>query len=107
MGPLLERYHVFVCPTIAVPAVAADHDPYDSEFTICGKPADARSGWIMTYPFNVLGRLPVMALPSGRAGNGVPTGIQIVARGYDDKRCFRAAYAYEATAGRIGIVDPL
>jgi amidase len=107
MGPLLERYHVFVCPTTAVPAVAADHDPYDSEFTICEKPADARSGWIMTYPFNMLSRLPVMALPSGCAASGAPTGIQVVTRSYDDKRCFRAAYAYEATAGRIGIVDPL
>lgn len=106
MGPLLERYHLFVCPTTAVPAVAADHNPYDPDFTIDGTPADARSGWIMTYPFNVLGRMPVMAVPSGRASNGVPTGIQIVARSYDDKRCFRAAYAYEAARERIGIIDP-
>lgn len=106
MGPLLERYHLFVCPTTAVPAVAADHDPYATDFTIDGKPVDARSGWIMTYPFNVLGRLPVMALPSGRACNGVPTGIQIIARSYDDKRCFQAAYAYEAARERIGIVEP-
>ena len=107
MGPILGRYHLFVCPTTAVPAVAADHDPYASDFMIDGKPADARSGWIMTYPFNVLGRLPVMAVPSGRARNGVPTGIQIVARSYDDKRCFQAAYAYEAARGRIGIVEPV
>ena len=106
MGPLLERYHLFVCPTTAVPAVTADHDPYASDFTIDGKPADARSGWIMTYPFNLLGRMPVISLPSGRARNGVPTGIQIVARSYDDKRCFQAAYVYEAARERIGIVEP-
>ena len=106
MGRMLDRFHVFVCPATAAPAVAADHDPYAPGFTIAGMPADARSGWIMTYPFNALGRLPVMALPSGRADSGVPTGIQIVARSYDDKRCFQAAYAYEAATGPIGIVDP-
>jgi amidase len=106
MGELMARYHAFLCPTTALPAVPADHDPYAADFTIGGRPADARSGWIMTYPFNVLGRLPVMALPSGRASNGVPTGIQIVARSYDDRRCFQAAYAYAAAADRIGIVDP-
>ncbi|MEZ5923222.1 MAG: amidase [Hyphomicrobiaceae bacterium] len=104
-GRLMDRYHLFICPTTAVPAVAADHDPYASEFTIDGVSVDARSGWIMTYPFNALGRLPVMALPSGKARNGVPTGIQIIARSYDDKRCFRAAYAYEQAFGCLALAE--
>ena len=38
----------------------------------------------MTYPFNMLSRCPVMSLPSGFAANGVPTGLQLVGRSYDD-----------------------
>ena len=38
---------------------------------------------------------PVMSLPSGRASTGVPTGIQVVGRTYDDVSVFRAAGAYE------------
>ncbi len=103
MGRLLDAHEIFVCPTTATTHVAADHDPYAAGFAIDGVPADPRSGWVMTYPFNMLARLPVMALPSGGARNGVPTGIQIVARSYDDHRCFQAAYAYERAGPHIGI----
>ena len=48
----------------------------------------------MTYPFNMLSRCPVLSVPSGRAKNGVPTGLQIVTRTYSDKRAFRAAAAF-------------
>lgn len=41
----------------------------------------------------------MISVPSGRAGNGVPTGIQIVARTCDDVRVFRAAAAYERALG--------
>ena len=52
--------------------------------------------WCMTYPFNMLSRCPVMSVPSGRAANGVPTGIQLVGRTYDDISVFRAAKAFES-----------
>ena len=55
----------------------------------------AMIGWAMTYPFNVMSRCPVMSVPSGRAANGVPTGIQIVGPTYDDVAVFRAPKAYE------------
>jgi amidase len=47
----------------------------------------------------MLSRLPVLAVPSGRAANGVPTGIQIVGRSYRDRDVFRAGMAYEAALG--------
>ncbi|MGI9412410.1 MAG: amidase [Hyphomicrobiales bacterium] len=94
-GPLMERFDVFVCPTNAVPAVAADHDPYDPDFRINGVRRDGENGWILTYPVNMLSRCPVMSVPSGKASNGVPTGLQIVGRTYDDLSVFRAAAALE------------
>lgn len=95
LGPLLHRYDVLVCPTTAVPSVAADHDPLDRSFTVNGRPVRGDIGWCLTYPFNMLGQCPVASVPSGFSGDGVPTGIQIVARPQDDVRVFRAAYAYE------------
>ena len=41
----------------------------------------------------------VLALPSGHAATGVPTGIQIVGPSFDDARVFRAGLAYEQALG--------
>jgi len=98
LGPVLAKYNVLICPTLAVPAVAADHDPYMKGFEIDGAPVDPYLGWCLTYPFNTLSRCPVMSVPSGFAASGVPTGIQLVGRPYDDVSVFRAAAAYEAAA---------
>ena len=53
----------------------------------------------MTYPFNMLSRCPVLSVPSGKAANNVPTGIQIVGRTYSDADVFRAGLAYEKAIG--------
>jgi Asp-tRNA(Asn)/Glu-tRNA(Gln) amidotransferase A subunit family amidase len=42
-----------------------------------------------------MSRCPVLAMPSGFADNGVPTGIQIVGRTYDDETVFRVGAALE------------
>src|SRR5207248_3001219 len=31
LGPVLASHDVFICPTLAVPAVAAEHDPWDDD----------------------------------------------------------------------------
>ncbi len=98
LGPILERYQVLVCPTLAVPSVKADLDPLNDEVRINGVAVEPGLGWCMTYPFNMLSRCPVMSVPSGFASSEVPTGIQIVGRTYDDVSVFRAAAAYERAA---------
>jgi amidase len=95
----LDRFDVFVCPTNALAAVPADLDPTTAEVSINGKTVHPILGWVMTYPFNMLSRCPVMSVPSGRAKSGVPTGIQIVGRSFDDVSVFRAAATYEAAVG--------
>ena len=99
LGPVLARHDVFICPTNNFPAVKADHDPWDQNFTVNGKKADPEYGWVMTHQFNMLHNCPVMSVPSGHAASGVPTGIQIVGRTWDDARVFKAALAYEQAAG--------
>jgi amidase len=98
-APILESHDVFVCPTTAIPALPADHDPATARVEIGGVAVDPVLGWILTWPFNMLSRCPVISVPSGFAASGVPTGIQIVARSYDDLRVFRAAAAYERAIG--------
>ena len=49
----------------------------------------------LTTPFNMLSRLPVMSVPTGFASNGVPTGMQIVGKAYDDNTVFRVSLGFE------------
>ena len=63
---------------------------------IAGRLVAADYGWMLTYPFNMLSPLPVVAAPSGVAANGVPTGVQFVGRPYDDVTVFRGTAALEA-----------
>ena len=102
LWPLLEKYNVFVCPTMAVPAMRADYDPGIENCQINGKTVHPIWGWTMTYPFNMMSRCPVMSVPSGKASNGVPTGLQIVGRTFDDVSVFRAAKAFEETQSGYG-----
>lgn len=98
-GPMMEKYDVFICPTNSATAVSADMDHTKDKVLINGKEVDPTLGWVMTTPFNMLSRCPVLSVPSGRAGNGVPTGIQIVGRSYSDADVFRAGLAYETARG--------
>ena len=100
LGPLLENYNVLVCPTTALPAVAADFDYSRDSVTINGKIVNPMLGWVMTTPFNTMSRCPVLTLPSGRATSGIPTSLQVIGRTYCDKDVFRAGMAFEQAAGR-------
>ena len=90
LGPILEQHDAFICPTVAIPSIPAAMRPHEL-IEIDGHKVDADYGWCMTYPFNMLGQLPALAVPSGVSTSGVPTGVQIVARPFDDARAFRVA----------------
>lgn len=97
LAPILERYDVMICPALSVPSVKAEHDLADPDFEINGKPTEAYLGWNMCYPFNMVSQCPVMCVPNGFCpGTGVPIGLQIVGRTFDDLSVFRAASAFEA-----------
>ena len=96
LGPILEKHDALVCPTTALSAVPADHDWRTGPVEVDGTEVDPLLGWVMTYPFNVMSRCPVLSVPSGLDRNGVPTGLQIVGRTYDDPTVFRVGAAVEA-----------
>ena len=93
-GPIVADYDLFVCPTLAVPAVPAEFDQSTDTLTIDGKSVHPMYGWLMTYPFNMLSGCPVLSVPSGHAANSVPTGIQLISSPFTDATVFRAASAY-------------
>jgi Asp-tRNA(Asn)/Glu-tRNA(Gln) amidotransferase A subunit family amidase len=95
LGPILEEHNVLICPTLAIPSVKADHDESNTEFRINGNRVQAYVGWVMTNPFNLVSQCPALSIPSGFADSGIPTGVQIVGKTFDDLSVFRAAAAFE------------
>ena len=96
LGSVLKSHDYLICPTLAVPSVDAWHKCDDPDFTIDGEPVDAMLQWCLTYPFNLVSQCPVATVPTGFGTSGVPTGMQIVGRTYDDVSVFRASAAYES-----------
>ena len=83
LGNLLEEFDALICPTFSVPALPAEWDSPGVLDTL------------MTVPFNIASRCPVISVPSGRSHDGVPTGLSVVGKTYDDVTAFRIAAAHE------------
>ncbi len=89
MRQFMEKYDLLLTPALAVTAFdAGTLTPY----------ADGGSWprWTpFSYPFN-LTQQPAASVPCGRTREGLPVGLQIVGRPYDEWSVLRAAFAYEA-----------
>ena len=94
LGQLLEDFDALVCPTVAIPALTAEYDP-GQPVAVNGRDSVDWLDVLMTLPFNIASRCPVMSVPSGLSRDGVPTGLSIVGRTYDDVTVFRIAAAHE------------
>ncbi len=60
---------------------------------------------MLTIPFNVTGH-PALALPIGFSAQGLPLGMQIVGRPFDEPTVLRIGAAYEARAGWHAATPP-
>ncbi|MFC1807913.1 Asp-tRNA(Asn)/Glu-tRNA(Gln) amidotransferase subunit GatA [Candidatus Omnitrophota bacterium] len=52
---------------------------------------------IFTIPANLAG-IPAISLPCGYSNNGLPIGLQFMAKAFDEETILRASYAYEQNA---------
>ncbi len=95
ISDVLERYDALICPTVATSGLIAGESYVGKGVTVGGVELPHYFDAIMTATFNVMSRCPVLAVPSGFADNGVPTGVQIVGRSYDDETVFRIGTALE------------
>ncbi|MDI2125743.1 amidase [Yinghuangia seranimata] len=96
LGEILDRFDALICPTTSIPAFLADDEYTETKVVVDGVELDFYLDAALTPPFNICSRVPVLAVPSGFASNGVPTGVQIAAKTYDDETVFRVGAAVEA-----------
>ena len=93
-GPMLEDYYAFLCPPYVTHEIRADQKPWE-RISVKGRDFDSDYDSNLLAPFNMLSRLPVLSVPAGIARNGLPGGVQVVARAYDDMRVFHVGRAIE------------
>ncbi|WP_283136289.1 amidase [Rhizohabitans arisaemae] len=112
LAELFRTHDALLLPTTAVPAFLAGDEYTDTVVTVDGVELGYYAEAAITVPFNMAGRCPVLSVPSGFASTGVPTGLQIVGRTYDDATVFALAAALERTRpwaygpGRHPVVTP-
>ena len=84
---VLQKVDVLVTPTMTQPAAA--FEGYDATSNITGRS--------FTAPFNLTG-LPAISVPCGFTASGLPVGMQIAGKPFDEPGVIRAAYAYQQEA---------
>ncbi|HWP45613.1 MAG TPA: amidase [Candidatus Limnocylindrales bacterium] len=86
-----EKYDLLLTPSVAVP-------PFQIGINSPPEIAGEKISWInwtpFTYPFNLTGQ-PAATVPCGWTQDGLPVGLQIVGRRYDEATVLRASAAFE------------
>ncbi len=96
LSEMTEGFDALLCPTCSVPAPAVelrdgDFDGEDAEGRYCGMD--------LTAIFNLVSACPVASVPSGLSDEGLPTGMQIVGKRFQEGRVLRIARALETAVG--------
>ena len=91
MRCFMEQYDLLLTPTLPIPAFDAG---------VLSPTNDEHGKWTnwtpFSFPFN-LTQQPAASCPCGFTSSGLPAGLQIVGRMFDDATVLRASYAYEQT----------
>lgn len=83
---VFEDYDVIVGPTTPTPAFKVGEKVED--------PLTMYATDILTIPVNLAG-VPGISLPCGFSSEGLPIGLQIIGKHFDEATIYRAAYAFE------------
>jgi aspartyl-tRNA(Asn)/glutamyl-tRNA(Gln) amidotransferase subunit A len=91
-----DGYDLLLSPTLPIAGV-------DAGVAIPPSLADRNIvTWVCyTYPFNLTGQ-PAASIPAGFTADGLPVGLQLVARPYREEDLFAAAAAFEAARPWVG-----
>src|SRR6185312_11299205 len=88
---LLEEVDLLVSPTCLAPASVIGQETVE----VAGVSIVPGSAFAsLTMPFNVAG-LPALSLPCGFSESGLPIGLQLAGRPFDEATVLRAGHAYE------------
>jgi Asp-tRNA(Asn)/Glu-tRNA(Gln) amidotransferase A subunit family amidase len=85
---------VVVCPVAAVPAFVHGERAWDVD----GQKVDYLDAMRYSQWFNVLGA-PAVVVPAGRTAAGLPIGVQVAGRPFDDELVLEVAEAIERGCG--------
>jgi Asp-tRNA(Asn)/Glu-tRNA(Gln) amidotransferase A subunit family amidase len=92
LRPVLAGHHALLCPTMSQTARPVEED----DFVWYADRGDGLyHGLDLTCPFNYVGQCPALSVPSGWSSDGLPIGLQIVARRYRDDLALRIGAVLE------------
>jgi amidase len=95
MCGFMDRYEFFVLPVNQVPPFDVKQ-PYPTE--VAGVKMATYVDWMKScYYISIVGN-PALSVPCGFTGDGLPVGIQIVARHHDDWGLLQMGHAFEEAA---------
>lgn len=83
---IFEEYDVVIGPTTPTPAFKVGEKIND--------PLTMYANDILTIPVNLAG-VPGISIPCGLSPEGLPIGLQIIGKHFDERTVFRAAHAFE------------
>ncbi|MFZ0758424.1 MAG: amidase family protein, partial [Candidatus Sulfotelmatobacter sp.] len=90
----MERYPILLCPVASIPAFRHGERSWQVE----GKTVVYLDAWSYTEFFNLLGN-PAAVVPVGRSPEGLPIGVQIVGRPWEEEQVLAIAAALEKECG--------
>ena len=90
----MREFPILLCPVAAIPAFRHG----EREWTIGGQTVKYLDAWSYCEWFNLLG-FPAAVVPAGRSPEGLPIGIQIVGRPWDEESVLAVAAAVEHECG--------
>jgi Asp-tRNA(Asn)/Glu-tRNA(Gln) amidotransferase A subunit family amidase len=95
LGSYFQDYDLLITPTTPCPAFKPGWLDSGTVFPKIGKKMLNVITWMtFTFPFNMTGH-PAASIPSGWTTTGLPIGMQIVGRRYDEKTVLQVAQAFE------------
>src|SRR5580693_1125648 len=90
----MRKYPILLCPVASIPAFRHGERSWE----IDGKTVEYLDAWSYTEWFNLLGT-PAAAIPFGRSNEGLPIGVQIVARPWEEELVLAVVAELEAQRG--------
>jgi aspartyl-tRNA(Asn)/glutamyl-tRNA(Gln) amidotransferase subunit A len=93
----LDRHDVIVSPTLTAPPLPITVDTHGDQVAIDGVAmGTVRGAWYpFTFPLNLTGH-PALSVPCGTTIEGLPVGLQLMTRWYQDRFLLAAAALVEA-----------
>jgi len=86
----MRKYPILLCPAAAIPAFRHG----ERSWTIDGKTVEYLDAWSYTEWFNLMGN-PGAVVPVSQSSEGLPIGVQIVGRPWEEEQVLAVAAALE------------